>query len=486
MITQIEIDGFKTFLDFKVELGPFQVLVGSNASGKSNLFDALRLLSRLAEVDLRSAFQGLRGSPDDQFTLFPNGQRSDHIRIAVEMLVDRKAQDELGQKTELKHTRLRYEIAVTFRTDTYGLERPYVLHESLRSIPPDKDDWSREHGLFVQNGWLPDTATDQKTFIDTKLSKGRITKSVTPLAASQTEHLMISLYADGDGQANSKNFYADEVQRTILSRTDEVDFPHVFAAREELRSLRFLHLNPDALRQPSSIKAPSFLSSEGHNLPSMLARLQAEDEHSLIDISRDMANLVPGFHRVKVEKDDARGNYEIVVETVDEHTQPAQVLSDGTLRLLAIAAIRNDPHYHGILCLEEPENGVHPLHLHEMARILREMATDFHDLRQVNESLRQVLITTHSPIFISQPEVIDALLLVITPRRVKYHNIPSVRLTQMVPVLTQKNHFQLSRDPEQERAVDIYTIDMVRKYLESGFIDEALHQLEQARETLTR
>ncbi len=91
MITQIEIDGFKTFLDFKVELGPLQVLVGSNASGKSNLFDALHLLSHLAEVDLRSAFQGLRGSPDDQFTLFPNGQRSDHIRIAVEMLVDRTA-----------------------------------------------------------------------------------------------------------------------------------------------------------------------------------------------------------------------------------------------------------------------------------------------------------------------------------------------------------------------------------------------------------
>jgi len=118
-----------------------------------------------------------------------------------------------------------------------------------------------------------------------------------------------------------------------------------------------------------------------------------------------------------------------------------------------------------------------------MARILREMATDFYDPRQVNESLKQVLVTTHSPIFISQPEVIDALLLVITPKRVRYHNIPSVRLTQMVPVLTQKSHFQLSSDLEQDRSVDIYTIDMVRKYLESGFTDKALSQLEQARET---
>ncbi len=60
MITQIEIDGFKTFSDFKLELAPFQVLVGPNGSGKSNLFDALHLLSRLAEYDLLTAFQGLQ------------------------------------------------------------------------------------------------------------------------------------------------------------------------------------------------------------------------------------------------------------------------------------------------------------------------------------------------------------------------------------------------------------------------------------------
>src|SRR5438874_4114053 len=90
MITQIEIDGFKTFKDFKVELAPFQVIVGPNGSGKSNLFDALQLLSRLAEMDLRTAFQGLRGDPDELFTKLPNGQRTNRIRIAVEMLVDRK------------------------------------------------------------------------------------------------------------------------------------------------------------------------------------------------------------------------------------------------------------------------------------------------------------------------------------------------------------------------------------------------------------
>src|SRR5437879_12884079 len=90
MITQIEIDGFKAFKDFKVELAPFQVIVGPNGSGKSNLFDALKLLSRIADNDLNTAFQELRGEANELFTTLPGGRSVDRIRIAVELLVNRK------------------------------------------------------------------------------------------------------------------------------------------------------------------------------------------------------------------------------------------------------------------------------------------------------------------------------------------------------------------------------------------------------------
>ena len=97
------------FDNFKLELAPFQVIVGPNGSGKSNLFDALQLLSRLAEMDLYSAFQGLRGNIDEAFTKYPDGQMSDTMEIAVEMLVDRKMRDDLGREFEVEHTRMRYE-----------------------------------------------------------------------------------------------------------------------------------------------------------------------------------------------------------------------------------------------------------------------------------------------------------------------------------------------------------------------------------------
>ena len=56
MITKIKINGFKTFHNFEMEFSPLTVVAGLNASGKSNLFDALQLLSRLAEFDLKTAF----------------------------------------------------------------------------------------------------------------------------------------------------------------------------------------------------------------------------------------------------------------------------------------------------------------------------------------------------------------------------------------------------------------------------------------------
>lgn len=60
MLTRIEIDGFKTFERFSLDLEPIQVILGQNASGKSNLFDAIRWLSNLASSDVRSSVRDLR------------------------------------------------------------------------------------------------------------------------------------------------------------------------------------------------------------------------------------------------------------------------------------------------------------------------------------------------------------------------------------------------------------------------------------------
>src|ERR1039457_4292289 len=112
MITRIEIDGFKTFSNFVMEFTPFTIIAGANASGKSNLFDALNLLSNLSDKDIRSAFKNLRGDAEEQFTQFSTTDFSDKITLSVEMLVDKTVKDNWGEETTIKYTRLRYEIRI--------------------------------------------------------------------------------------------------------------------------------------------------------------------------------------------------------------------------------------------------------------------------------------------------------------------------------------------------------------------------------------
>src|SRR5579864_2605084 len=117
MITRIEIDGFKTFQEFSVDLAPFQVIIGANGSGKSNLFDAIQLLSRLASLDLNSAFQGLRGQP---FTLLSDGRLVERMFLAVEMLVDLTVNDAWGDNVTLFNPRLRYNLEIVRRQNADG------------------------------------------------------------------------------------------------------------------------------------------------------------------------------------------------------------------------------------------------------------------------------------------------------------------------------------------------------------------------------
>src|SRR5205823_13680836 len=143
--------------------------------------------------------------------------------------------------------------------------------------------------------------------------------------------------------------------------------------------------------KPSSVKGPRLLAEDGSNLPTTLARIQTEDPLAFHCLAIDLGSLVPDMLDVRVVKNIASNEYDIWVDMADGRSFPAQVLSDGTLRLLALATLRNDPQFHGTLCLEEPENGVQPLYMKKMARLLREMATNFNDAEQKDEPFKQVL-----------------------------------------------------------------------------------------------
>ena len=73
MIRRIAIRGYKSLQDVDLRLDPLTIVIGLNAAGKSNLLDAIGLLSRTVAGDLQSAFTEHRGEPLRSFTFDERG-----------------------------------------------------------------------------------------------------------------------------------------------------------------------------------------------------------------------------------------------------------------------------------------------------------------------------------------------------------------------------------------------------------------------------
>lgn len=471
MITRIEIDGFKTFKDFKMEFSPFTVIAGTNASGKSNLFDALRLLSRLCTSDIRAAFNEQRGEPIEQFTSFSNDIISDKISFAVELLVDANIRDNWGGETILKYTRLRYELIIKREKNTNGFEDLFVDKEYLAPLRHEEDKWVKKH--------LP------KAYIDTWRPKVKTGKRGIPYILTEEKNGKTTIRVPLDGKPGvGKELPAIAITQTVLSGINSVEFPHVYAAKEEIRNWNFLQLNPEELRKPSPRMAPDYITQSGSNLASTLYRIKKEDPLLLKDISRQLNNLLPNFTKVDVEEDLASNHFVIKVFNEDGRQFSSRVLSEGTLRLLTLCILKYDNKHKGLLCFEEPENGIHPYRLKMMINLLTSLTSDFEDVQKPIMPIKQVIINTHSPVLVNDIFDINSrnisvwfsqLVSQITDN-INNLNISTkikFKSTKILPVILPKNaltgnyQFDFVSDKEKE-----FTLNEVVNYLRSSDFEE--------------
>ena len=141
-------------------------------------------------------------------------------------------------------------------------------------------------------------------------------------------------------------------------------------ARKMLENIHFLQLNPEKLRASSKFSAPQSLSPDGENLAAMLARLIEQDADVTQMVSNDLASIIPGVAEFFIEYDETREEYVIGIKHIDGYEIPSKLLSDGTLRILALIAISYDPEFNGLIIMEEPENGVHPGRVPQIVNLL--------------------------------------------------------------------------------------------------------------------
>lgn len=450
MLTRIEIDGFKTFEGFALDLGSVQVILGSNGSGKSNLFDAIRLLANLAGSDIRSAFKDLRGEPFELFRLQADGSRSKQMTFAVELLLAPSVRDAWGETVQISHSRVRYEVEIELHQDVQGLERLVVVQEAALPLKRENDLWLQGRDISPQF---------QKAFLKYGQSKPWLTTTQT----EGKHHFQIM----PDGEARGRIIKASNAETTVLSSITSVEYPHLYAIRESMRSWHFLQLDPSKLRNPSSTTAPLELEPDGANLATVLARIQAETKTqsqpkgSIADIAAALTSLIPGVFDLDVVLNEKNKEYLVEIYYRSGIPFSSRVVSDGTLRVLALLTLLYDPKHHGLVCFEEPENGVHPGRLKTLIEKLRSCVTDITS-EEIDETepLSQMLLNSHSPVVLSGLEegegMFADLVSVVKPNQ---HIVN--RKTRIRPIKT--HTIQRADEP----ATELVSTFEVERYLQS-------------------
>lgn len=365
---ELRLTGFKSYRDAVLPLAPLTILIGRNGSGKSNALDALEILSRLAAGDeVRDALDGNR---KDQTAIrggvegcAPNGGSGFTLGVTV---ADAETYEEASQWATL-------DVTVQVRPDVRVVSERFVAYlpgssrkvTVLETLPADQD----------------------RSDVFAEVFNGK--RGVNPRKAFRSTHLLTS-------QLPLRLAGETSVEKDIVTVVD--------AALAAIAGVFQLDPVPHLMRDYVP-EQDSTLRRTGANLSAAVAAMRHDDRErftELLTIVRELPeNEIRGlqvrrggFGDVMIALKERRGRASTVI--------PARQMSDGMLRMLAIAtallsggrglaleaSLVSDNTPPLCLVLEELENGLHPSQATQVLNLVRRASAE----RQF-----QVVMTTHSP-----------------------------------------------------------------------------------------
>lgn len=400
MLTRLKVDGFKNLDGIDVRFGPFTCIAGANGVGKSNLFDAISFLAALANKPLAEAAATIRGTEGrigDVRSLFTTaaGRRAAIMSFEADLIIPETGTDDLGSPTSASMTFLRYRVELRQREASNSLGPLEVVHESMVHIK--KTGAKAVLGFRPSDSWVDDVI------------RGRRSVAYIETSTDEQGRTLVLTRADSEGGLGGGGFrraLAATMPRTVLSTANNAaEHRTLVLARKEMMAWTQLQLEPSALRTPDALNAPARIGNDGSHLPAALFALaRAEKAQGLgepADVYQRVANrlgeLSEDVRSLRVDEDQKRELLTIVLTDLQRGEHLASSLSDGTLRFLALAILEEHAMGPSVLCLEEPENGIHPDRLAAMIELLQDIAVDTSRAVGTDNPMRQVIVNTHSP-----------------------------------------------------------------------------------------
>ena len=372
MITSFRLLNFKNFADVTLRMGPFTVIVGANASGKSNVRDALRFLHGIGRGYGLADVIGGRYGPGGEVQWQP-------IRGAADEIV-RSGESSFRLGVQVRLPKLSWSVhagyGITVGGDDRGTGSFRVLGEALRI--------GRQRGGRGPIQWEPFIYTSHPPASD-------------PVSDQDDDtHLLLRMAKTGEQRkyGNRIAVRPDQPALTQIQEHRNVVRRHKLYAEQVgnvLADMRFLDLSPERMRQPA-FPGQTVLGDGGENLPTVLKDVCEDPERreALVEWTRELTPMdVKGFD---FPADPLTGRVQLAFREASGRTISAYSASDGTLRFLAMLAALLGTEPAGFYVFEEIDNGIHPSRL----RLLLDLIEN-----QTAKGETQVVTTTHSPDLLS-------------------------------------------------------------------------------------
>lgn len=312
-IRRLKIENFKSIDSLEVErLAPFSVFAGANGSGKSNFFDALAFVSLFVRGGIEIALRAHGG--------FAN--------------IHSKKREGADAKT------FSFEIECDLLQEQK--EEPSSFHYSLSIHDPDREPEIEEY-LRVNGEQCITRKRGEKSIVLREVKLKGISATYSVLSLFEEE---LSLFREEPLTKLLKNLHVHRIDPIGAKEPDKSDLD------------------------------PAQLDRKGHNLASVLHRLEGDQE--IREEIRDwMEMIVPGIEDIQTEQRRLDGRTALLFkEEGFEQAFPAHLVSDGTMYALCLLVAALDvPSGGGMTLIEEPERGLHPMAIRELIDLMRQQAS---------------------------------------------------------------------------------------------------------------
>ena len=342
MITEIESEGFKSLEKVRLKLGKLNLFVGANASGKSNFFDALRVLQGIGNgFSIEEIFQGRPKSATSEVW--------EGIRGGITMA-----------KFIGPTSRNQVDGLIDFRVDVKASQSSHVLSYSI-CFSPSVGSIESE-ALKVDSLPVFEVTTETGEFSEYWVLREQIKKGRPALPSAQTVGFLNPSWVEQERKYCAK--LLSNMQRLSPKSAVLRDYGQLFLANR---------IGESGENFASLVKSILGSRSNGAAYVSWLRELLSSEAEDIEILSGAVGEPLFALKR---------GNLVF----------PAHVLSDGTLRFAALAAAFFQPDMPDIITIEEIENGINPARLRLLVELLKS---------QSKESGPQVFATTHSPVVLA-------------------------------------------------------------------------------------